>query len=97
MTKRVDREYSEFVANYPELSWIFSWVSRVPAERLTEILAEEVSVVSYTSVNFDFEKISIGFYDIEGVLQGTLVNSYIRAVLGCQYLRLHLRKYGRVS
>lgn len=66
----------EFVANYPELSWIFSWVSRVPEpKRLTEILAEEVSVVSYTSVNFDFEKISIGFYDIEGVLQGTLVNS----------------------
>ena len=66
----------EFMVYYEELPWIFSWISRVPEpKRLVEILSEEEAVISYNSVNFDMEKISIGFYDIAGILQGNVANA----------------------
>ncbi|MFA6657173.1 MAG: hypothetical protein WCS38_07705, partial [Mesotoga sp.] len=66
----------EFMVNYEELPWILSWISRVPEpKKLVEILSEEEAVISYNSVNFDMEKISIGFYDVAGVLQGNVANA----------------------
>ena len=63
----------EFVLNYEELSWIFSWISRVPEPmKLAEILSDEETAVSYNTVNLDFEKINIGFYDAYASLRGTV-------------------------
>ncbi len=66
----------EYISRFQELSWIFSWISRVPEpKKISELLEGEEVVISYNVVNFDTQKIITGFFDIDGVLQGSLNNT----------------------
>lgn len=66
----------EYLATHEELAWIYSWISKVPApKKVVELLAGEEVVISYNALKLEMEKINIGFFDIDGVLQGTVVQA----------------------
>ncbi|HON28165.1 MAG TPA: hypothetical protein PK411_07265 [Mesotoga infera] len=65
-----------YMIRHEELDWIYSWLSRVPApKKIDELLEGEEVVISYNTLNMDYETGSVGFFDIEGNLFGSLADA----------------------
>ena len=65
-----------YMIRHEELDWIYSWLSRVPApKKINELLEGEEVVISYSTLNMDYEIGSVGFFDIEGNLFGSLADA----------------------